>query len=272
MWMTVQILPSGEHKSVDFDAVEWSAKTECALITDSSFHNTILMKAMSTEIHNLVDNVFDEVDDIGQEYINTKLDFTEKSNGSKSWVKARLVAKGFQEDTKDIRTDTPTCSKTNLRTVLAIAATNRWRVKSIDIKSAFLQGRHIESEVIVKPPKEAGVGKLWKLKKALYGLNDAAREWYLKINESVTEMGGSRSTLDTAIFYWKKEDKLTGLCTAHVDDFILCGTEESLEEMASESVLNVRVCSHTSVYKLNKMAEGSCCLRTILRIALVNLP
>ena len=203
--MNVKTLPQGEHKSVDFGAVEWSARTECALITDSTFHNSVLMEAMSDELHNLADNnVFEEIDDIGQDYIQTKWDFTEKSDGSSSWVKARLVAKGFQEDTTDLRVDSPTCSKTNLRTVLAIAATNKWRVKSVDIKSAFLQGKEIEREVIVKPPKEAGSGKLWKLKKALYGLNDAAREWYLKVTESVKEMGGMRSTLDNAIFYWQE--------------------------------------------------------------------
>ena len=90
-------------------------------------------------------------------------------------MKARLVAKGFQEDTI-VRTDSPTCRKENIRVLIAIAATNRWRVKSLDIKSAFLQGKKIDREVYVKPPKEFQNGKLWKLQKALYGLNDAARE------------------------------------------------------------------------------------------------
>ena len=36
---------------------------------------------------------------------------------------------------------------------------NKWRVKSIDIKSGILQGRFIEREVVVKPPNEAGTGR-----------------------------------------------------------------------------------------------------------------
>ena len=149
-------------------------------------------------------------------------------------MKARLVAKGFQENTEDIRKDSPTVSKANLRTVLAIAATKGWRVRSIDIKSAFLQGRHIERDVIVKPPKEAGFGKLWRLKKALYGLNDAAREWYLKVSESVSDIGGSKCTLDNAVYYWHQNKKLVGICAAHVDDFILCGEDPLIEQTEAE--------------------------------------
>ena len=204
MWMNVKKIPEGEHTAVDFSKFEWNERTECALVADASFSDTAEMKAMTIELNNLVENdVFEEVDDVGQEYIQTKWDFTEKADGKETWIKARLVAKGYQEDTEEIRTDSPTCSKTNLRAVLALAATNHWKIKSIDIKSAFLQGRPIEREVTVKPPREAGTAKLWKLKKALYGLNDAAREWYLKVKEAMVEMGGKRSTLDNAILFWR---------------------------------------------------------------------
>ena len=43
-------------------------------------------------------------------------------------------------------------------------------------KTAFLQGGEIEREVYITPPKEAGVdpGSVWKLKKTIYGLQDAS--------------------------------------------------------------------------------------------------
>ena len=34
----------------------------------------------------------------------------------------------------------------------------------MDIKSDFLQGKSIERDVIIKPPKEVNTNKLWKLK------------------------------------------------------------------------------------------------------------
>ena len=95
------------------------------MIADASFGNTAEIKAMTTELNNLMENnVFEELDDVGQDSIQTKWDFTEKSDGKVTWIKARLVVKGYQEDTEEIRTDSPTCSKTNLRAVLALAATN----------------------------------------------------------------------------------------------------------------------------------------------------
>jgi hypothetical protein len=76
----------------------------------------------------------------------------EKTNKMK--VKARLVAKGYQEDTEHLRKDSPTCCKEFLRILFAIAATNQWPIWSLDIKSAFLQGKSIDRELYVKPPPE----------------------------------------------------------------------------------------------------------------------
>ena len=147
-------------------------------------------------------------------------------------VKARLVAKGFQENNES-RTDSPTCKKENIRIIIAIAATNKWKIKSLDIKSAFLQGREISRELYVKPPVEFVAGQLWKLKKALYGLNDAAREWYLKLDEAMRDMKAQRSIYDNAIFYWIEGNKLCGICACHVDDFIMGGEDAFLEKLIS---------------------------------------
>ena len=46
-----------------------------------------------------------------------------------------------------------TKEKTSIR--IAVIAANSWTMSSLDIKTAFLQGKFIETEVFVKPPKEA---------------------------------------------------------------------------------------------------------------------
>ena len=84
------------------------------------------------------------MDDEGQEVIESKWIATEKIVDEERVVKARLVAKGFQERNKDnLRTDSPTCRKENLRIMSALAATNSWRVKLLNIKSAYLQGKKL---------------------------------------------------------------------------------------------------------------------------------
>ena len=157
---------------------------------------------------------------------------TEKDgdNGQKI-VKARLVAKGYQENS-EARTDSPTCNKSNLRMLLAIAATNKWRACSLDIKSAFLQGRMLQRDFYVKSPSEYYEGNLWKLNKTMYGLNDAPREWYLKVLEVMKELHAQKSTIDDAVFYWKDTDgALIGISSCHVDDFTIAASDAILKNV-----------------------------------------
>ena len=85
----------------------------------------------------------------------------------------------------------------------------------------------------MKPPPEFGAGVLWKLNKAIYGLTDASREWYLKVCEAMTEMRACRSQVDNAVFYWHRNDSLVAMCGVHVDDFINTGMERDLNELTT---------------------------------------
>ena len=258
MWMNVQTVPDGKQISVNFDDVEWKAKEEVILLSSNNSH---VMEAKAMELQNLKDNnVYEVVKDNGQEFIETKWIVTEKVMDDNTVVKARLVAKGFQENVES-RTDSPTCKKENIRIIIAIAATNNWKIKSLDIKSAFLQGREISRELYVKPPVEFASGQLWKLKKALYGLNDTAREWYLKLNEAMQEMNAQRSIHDNAVFFWIEGNELFGICACHVDDFILCGKDRFLGKLINGEKNRFKVSSECDgIFKyvgLQIMHEGS---------------
>ena len=77
-----------------------------------------------------------------------------------------------------------------VRTVLAIAAQNKWHVHQIDVKSAFLNG-YLEEEVYVEQPQGYEVPgqehKVYSLKKALYGLKQAPIFWYNRIDSYLTK-------------------------------------------------------------------------------------
>ena len=51
--------------------------------------------------------------------------------------KARLVARGFEEQTDNIETESPTCSKDTLREMISVISQNNWELKSIDILISF---------------------------------------------------------------------------------------------------------------------------------------
>ena len=51
---------------------------------------------------------------------------------------------------------------------------------------AFLQARKLDSDVYMKPSKDQQVGRyVWKLKKPLYGLDDASRKFWLKFKDTL---------------------------------------------------------------------------------------
>ena len=120
-------------------------------------------------------NVYSEVDDVGQRTISTRWVVSEKvmPDGQKC-VKARLVIRGFEEEDKG-PVDSPTASKCSMRIFFAVSANNKWNCETIDIKAAFLQGKNIERDIYIKPPKEIKKdGIIWKLNKVAYGLCDAS--------------------------------------------------------------------------------------------------
>ena len=61
------------------------------------------------------------------------------------------------QDQDERMSDSPNIDQVNIKLMLAIAASKGWGVVSSDMKSAFLQGKEITREAIMKPPPEANV-------------------------------------------------------------------------------------------------------------------
>ena len=182
------------------------------------------LAAKMNELQKLKDfETYEVEEDVGQKHITCTWVMTQKGDEAR----ARLTARGFQEE-EEIPSDSPTLQKANLRTVLAIAAANEWTITATDIKSAFLQGSEMTRDVWVKPPKEAGMqGKLWKLRKCLYGLRDASRAWYERVADKLEAAGFKRSDYDAGLFFkHNSQGKLIGVVGLHVDDFISAGNKE----------------------------------------------
>ena len=172
-------------------------------------------------------DTYEEVDDTGQEpRISCRWVLTEKEKAGQIIKKARLVARGFEEQNPQLSTDSPTCAKESLRLLLLILASYYWRLHSLDVKSAYLQGMPINRTLYLIPPRIAHTERLWKLKKCPYGINDAGRHWYLRVLDELKSLGGYRSKVDQAMFVWKENNSLIGIMIIHVDDFLCGGTEQ----------------------------------------------
>ena len=187
----------------------------------STQHSTPeVMSAKLDEITKLQDfGAYEEVDYTGQTCVTTRWVVTRKGEV----IKARLVARGFQE-TADMVTDSPTIGKAVTRICLAVASSRSWLLKSTDVKSAFLQSDPPDRDVFLVPPKEVSKpGKVWLLKKSLYGLNDAARQFHNSVAAELKRLGCIQSHLDPTLYFMATGDTLHGMILTHVDDFLHCG-------------------------------------------------
>ena len=61
---------------------------------------------------------------------------------------------------------------------MAITAYNDFKLSLVDIRAAFLQAKVLDRDIYVKPLEDQRKpGRIWKLKKPLYGLDDASRKF-----------------------------------------------------------------------------------------------
>ena len=184
--------------------------------------------------------VYTEVEDLGQKRIGTRWVCTERLKGGNIETKARLCARGC-EDPEDVVTDSPTCEKDNVRVLLSIAASHSWEIHSIDFKSAYLQGEDLDRDIFLTPPAEANTNKLWKLKKCVYGINDAGRKWYNQLRHDLTSLGAEVSSLDQAVFFKREQGKLAGIIVLHVDDTLWAGNQNFSEQFISKLTTNLLI-------------------------------
>ena len=99
------------------------------------------------------------------------------------------------------------------------------------MKTAFLQGHKIEQSVFLRPLPEANTSNLWHLRKCVYGLADAPREFYLRLREELTNLNMEPCSLDQGLFTYAPDGVLSGILICHVDDILFGGTEQFCTEV-----------------------------------------
>ena len=228
--LNIQLDGDDDIKCVDWHqlALDWKEDTEPereeeVLMSTACGYEQDVVDAKHKELEKFKDNeVYEEIDDTNQPTVGVRWVVTKKPNGD---VKARLVALGYQEQTSDIRKDSPTCNRDSIRLLLTIVAHEGWKLRHIDVQTAFLQGKRISRNVYIKPPKEAETWKIWKLNKCIYGLVDGPRMWYMELCETLVKLKMEISAYDESFMFWFYQGKLSGIMAVHVDDLMLSGTK-----------------------------------------------
>jgi hypothetical protein len=113
--------------------------------------------------------------------------------------------------------------------VLSLAASHKWEVHQMNVKSAFLHGDLQEEIYMEQPPSyvQNDSSLVCHLKKSLYGLKKAPRAWYAKMDNFLIATGFSRCHFDPNV-YTKKVGSHLIILVLYVDDLILTGSDSKI--------------------------------------------
>ena len=113
---------------------------------------------------------------------------------------------------------------------MAIVAHFDLELKQMDVKTAFLNGDLSEDVYMTQPIGFEEPGEehmVCKLKKSIYGLKQASRQWYLKFDMIVTQNGFKENIVDQCI-YMKVSGSNFIFLVLYVDDILLTSNNSNL--------------------------------------------
>jgi hypothetical protein len=144
------------------------------------------------------------------------------------------VARGFSQGEGVDYDDTfATISRyTFIRSIIALAASMGWKLYHMDVKMTFLNGE-IEEEFCIEQPEgfvvHNKISHVCRLKKALYGLNQAPRAWYEKMDGFLISLGFNKSDAYPKLYYHIDGNECL-ILVLYVDDLFLTSSERLISE------------------------------------------
>ncbi|CAI7859741.1 unnamed protein product [Closterium sp. NIES-53] len=127
---------------------------------------------------------------------------------------------------------------TTLRVLLHVAAQRDYKLHSLDFSTAFLHGS-LHKEIWLRcPPGLTGsfpTGTQWSLRRPVYGLRQAPREWQDTLRTTLAAFGFSPSTADPSLFLRTDATLPPFYVLVYVDDLVFATADtEALAHVKSE--------------------------------------
>ena len=121
-----------------------------------------------------------------------------------------------------------------IRLVLLLAAARDYNLSSIDIRQAYLQSL-LDPNVplYMRPPPDVfpfdqhGNPLVCKLRRSLYGLKQAGREWAALFSSFLITWGMTRSTIDPCLYVFRAAESILWVCV-YVDDALIADNDPEL--------------------------------------------
>ncbi|CAI7886211.1 unnamed protein product [Closterium sp. NIES-53] len=144
--------------------------------------------------------------------------------GSPPVFKERYVARGFiqRRGVDYFHTFSPT-PKMTLRVLLHVAAQRDYELHSLDFSTVFLQGS-LHKEIWLRRPSgftgSFPPSTQWSLRRLVYGLLQAPREWHDTLRIALAALGFAPSTADPSLFLHTATTLPPFYILVYVDDLV----------------------------------------------------
>jgi Reverse transcriptase (RNA-dependent DNA polymerase) len=120
--------------------------------------------------------------------------------------------------------------KDSFRIIIALVAHFDLELYQMDVKTVFLNGDIDEYIYMSQPPNyESNDSKqmVYKLKKSIYGLKQASRQWYFKFHQVIISFGFEPNLVDECIYHKFSGSKFVFLIL-YVDDILLASNDKNM--------------------------------------------
>lgn len=201
----------------------------------------------SKEWCNAVDAEFSSLEDLdtwevcslpkGKRTVGCKWIFKLKlhADGTVERHKGRLVAKGYTqtEGIDYVETFSPVAKMVTVKMILSLAAKRKWILHQLDISNAFLNGDLHEEIYMDLPPGYAErkgnnlpPNACLRLKKSIYGLKQASRQWFEKFSSAILSLGFEQINGDHTLFLLSSSQGNI-ILLVYVDDILIASDTEA---------------------------------------------
>jgi len=169
----------------------------------------------------------------GRRLVKHKWVFDIKRSGR---FRARLVACGYSQipGVDFQHSFAPTISDVSWRILIIAMLLFNYDAKIVDVETAFLHGE-LEEDIYMEAPEGAGLGRdeCVQLKKAIYGLVQASRQYWKHFVKALRDIGFQGGVADPCMMVRRDKD---GVCFAAiwVDDTLLVGDMKAINKTIAD--------------------------------------
>ncbi|CAI5475560.1 unnamed protein product [Closterium sp. Yama58-4] len=164
--------------------------------------------------------------------------------GSPPTFKVHYVARGLsqQQGVDYFHTFSSTPKMTTLWVLLHVAAQRDYELHSLDFSTAFLQGS-LYKEIWLRLPPGFPEGTQWSLRRPVYGLRQAPREWHDILRTTLAALAFAPSIADPSLFLRTDTSLPPFYILVYVDDLVFATADTKALALVKSELQKRHTCT-----------------------------